>query len=255
MKENSLLPLCDLCRILKLSFLEKELSRLLEEANRQNKTHLAFLQECLEQEVQDKAQKRTQRLLKQAQFPFCKTLENFNFAYNVELPEVKIRQLIVGEFVEKAENIIFLGEPGTGKTHLAIAIGMSVIQKGFSVKFITIAQLVNLLNEARNAKELSNVIARFAKPDLLIIDELGYVPLTKLDAELFFQVLTKRQENCSVMITTNLPFSEWVNVFTDPRLCKAILDRLTYQCHIIETGIESVRLAKAMDLQKNNQFK
>lgn len=204
---------------------------------------LAFMVACLDKELESLQARRTQRRLQQAHFPYVKTMESFDFTQAPLLPEVKLRELITSQFITAAEPVLFLGEPGTGKTHLAIAIGHAAVVHGYSVRFTTLARLANELMEAKDAKVLSTLINRYAKPDVLIIDELGYVPLKKAHAELIFQVLSARQEHRPVIITTNLPFSEWTNIFTEPRLCKAIIDRVIHKAHIIETGDQSIRLA------------
>ena len=142
--------------------------------------------------------------------------------------------------------VVRIDKPGTGKTHLATALGIAAAHHGFKVRFITVAELANLLMEAKDARLLSSIVKRFVKPDVLILDELGYLPLRQADAELLFQVLSQRQEHKPIIVTTNLPFSEWTTVFPNPRLCKAVIDRLTHRAHIIETGDQSARLAETL---------
>jgi DNA replication protein DnaC len=247
---NTMVPnaalLDSLCQSLQLSVIRKEALVLADEAYRHQKPHLDFLVTLLEDEWQAKLHKRSQRRMKAAGFPWLKTLESFQFSKTSDIPESLIRKLATNDYIEKAQPIILLGEPGTGKTHLAIALGITAATQGFNVRFITAAELANQLMEAKDSRNLSSVIKRYSACDLLILDELGYLPLSKADAELLFQVLSKRQEHKPVIVTTNLPFSEWLNVFPDPRLCKAVIDRLTYQAHIIETGETSIRLAESI---------
>ena len=139
-----------------------------------------------------------------------------------------------------------LGEPGTGKTHLATALGVAAAQRGRSVRFVTAARLATELAEARDAHALGRVVGRYSRIEVLVLDELGYVPLGRTDAELLFQVLSERQERRPVIVTTNLPFGEWTSVFSDARLCRAVVDRLTHRAHIIETGSQSIRLAETL---------
>ena len=235
----------DLCRSLRLPSVASHAPRLAEEAERRDVAPLAYLAELLELEVCERAERRAARRLKEGAFPIIKTLESFDFLRNPDIPEAQIRRLADGDYIDKAEPVILLGEPGTGKTHIAIALGAAAAHQGRRVRFITAAQLVNELIEARDGRELGRVVRRYSRVDLLILDELGYVPLGKTDAELLFQVLTERHELRSVIITTNLPFGEWTTVFPDPRLCRAALDRLTHRAHIIETGKQSGRIPRA----------
>ena len=213
-------------------------------AKQQQMSYEAYLSQVLTTAWEEKCVRRTQRRIKEAHFPFCKTLEHFDFSQSPHLPETRIRALAEHDYIEKAEAVLFIGEPGTGKTHLAIALGYLAAQSGYRVKFISLANLALQLKEAQDHHVLAKLLKRYSGVDLLIIDELGYTPLCKTDAELVFQVLGERQERKPVIVTTNLPFSEWTNVFTDPRLCKAILDRLIHHAHIIETGDRSVRLGR-----------
>jgi DNA replication protein DnaC len=234
-----------MCRALRLPSVGQNASRMAEEAKRHGNDPLCFLAELLEAEVENRSDKRAQRCLKEGGFPVLKTLESFDFKKSPELPESLIRKLADGKYIDDAENVIFLGEPGTGKTHLATALGVSAARQGRRVRFVTAAKLVNELVEARDARELNRVLGRYSRVDLIVVDELGYIPLSNTDAELLFQVLGERQERRPVVLTTNLPFSEWTSVFPDPRLCRAIVDRLTHRAQIIETGTRSMRLEEA----------
>lgn len=208
--------------------------------------YLCYLYNLLEFECNYRQEVRVLRLIKEARFAILKGLENFDFNQAPHLPEQKICDLAKGVYIPNAEPIIFLGESGTGKTHLATAIGYSNIQIGYSVRFVSASHLANELIEAHNAQGLIRLIEYYNKFSVLIIDELGYLPLSKVDAELLFQVLSKRHEQKPIIITTNLPFSEWTSVFPDKRLCRAVVDRVTHRAHIIETGIRSARLAETL---------
>jgi DNA replication protein DnaC len=238
-----------LCGQLKLPIVAKQAIPLEEVAQRQNKSHLSYLGELLVQEWDKRLASRAARRVKEARFPQVKTLEGFDFSQSPNLPETQLKKLAEGAYVKNAEPIIFIGEPGTGKTHLASALGYAAAEQGTSVRFVTASFLANSLIEARDARVLSRLNAHYQKFGLLIIDELGYLPLNKADAELIFQVLSARQEQKPVIITTNLPFSEWTNVFPDQRLCRALVDRLTHRAHIIETGIQSARLKETLERQ------
>ena len=158
--------------------------------------------------------------------------------------------LLEAELEDRAETVIFLGEPGTGKSHLSIALGIEACMASRRVRFATTASLVNELLEARDDRTLSKVVARYARVELLILDELAYVPLAPPEAELLFQVLDERSERSALIVTTNLPFGEWTKVFPEPRLCKAVVDRLTFNAHIVETGTDSWRFKKTLERQK-----
>lgn len=239
-------PLAALCKQLQLSFTATNVDASCEQAQRQHTSYAEFLTELLTRESEAKFDQRAKRRIKEAGFPLVKTLESFDFAKAPDLPETKIRSLAKGTYIEKAEPIIFLGEPGTGKTHLATALGYCAAQQGHCVKFTTVSQLANTLIEARDNRQLSLLSRRYQGYRLLVLDELGYVPLAKTDAELLFQILSQRHEKYSIIITTNLPFSEWTSIFTDHRLCKALIDRLTHRAHIIETGDISARLEQTI---------
>jgi DNA replication protein DnaC len=238
-----------LCQQLKLPAVAREAAPLAEAAQRQHQSPLAYLQRVLELEVAERAARRAARRLKEARFPIVKTLASVDFQRAPWLPEVPLRQLAEGDYIARAETVILLGEPGTGKTHLATALGVAAAHQGRAVRFISAGQLVNELIEAKDARQLSRVVGRYSRLELLVVDELGYVPLSKADAELLFQVLSERHERRALVITTNLPFAEWTSVFPDPRLCRAVLDRLTHRAHIIETGTQSIRLQEALKRQ------
>jgi DNA replication protein DnaC len=238
--------LITLCKELQLSLMASSVTTACEQAERQQRSYVEFLTDLLAQENDARLQRRAKRRVKEARFPQVKTLESFDFAKASNLPETRIRSLAQGEYINKAEPIIFVGEPGTGKTHLATALGYCAAQEGICVRFTTVSQLANLLVEARDHQQLSSLSQRFQRYNLLILDELGYLPLAKTDAELLFQILSLRHEKYPVIITTNLPFSEWTSVFTDHRLCKALIDRITHRAHIIETGKNSVRLEQTI---------
>jgi len=234
--------LAELCRELRLPAIARDAARHAEEAERQAIGPLDYLLDLLETEVTERVDRRTARRLGEANFPVVKTLEGFDFRRTPALPEARIRQIFDGDWIAQAEPILFIGEPGTGKTHLASALGEAAARAGHRVRFVSAAALVTELVEARNSLELARVIARYARIEVLILDELAYIPLSRSDAELLFRVLGERHERRPIVVTTNLPFSEWTTMFPDPRLCRAIVDRLTHRAHIIETGTESQRL-------------
>lgn len=251
MSKNNLVSMC---QQLQLSIIASRINKALEQAVRQQLSYDDFLADLLFSELETRSQRRFTRRVKEARFPSVKTLDNFSFNRNPYLPETLIRELSQGDYIQKAEPIIFIGEPGTGKTHLACALGYAAARQGINVRFTTTAQLVNLLVEARDSRILSSITSRYARYKLLLLDELGYVPLSKADSELLFQVISQRQERLPIIITTNLPFSEWTNIFPDQRLCKALIDRITHHAHIIETGEKSNRLEETLKKHKGEKI-
>ena len=211
------------------------------EALREQQTPLAYLAALLEAEVSERAERRERRRLLDARFPLIKRLEDFRFADNPQVPQATIATLAAGSWIADRESVILIGESGTGKTHLAIALAICACQQGRRVRFTTLAALANELQEAESRRELARVVSRYARIELLVLDELGYLALPEGAAELVFQVVSERNERASLIVTTNLPFGEWTKVFPDPRLAKAVVDRLTHRAHIIETGTESWR--------------
>jgi DNA replication protein DnaC len=226
---------------LKLPTLRRQFRSLAEQAVREQQTPVEYLAALLEAETADRAERREKRRLIDARFPALKRLEDFRFDDNPRIPRATIAALAEGSWIENNESVIFVGDSGTGKTMLATALGVCACQQGRRVKFITLAALSNELQEALSRDELSRVVARYARIDLLLLDELGYLRLPDGAAELVFQVLSERHERASLIITTNLPFGEWTKVFPDARLAKAVVDRLTHRAHIIDTGTESWR--------------
>lgn len=241
------------CRDLHLPTVAGRAQAVAEDAARERATHLSYLAALLDAELDDRAERRRQRRIADARFPRLKRLEDFRFDDAPALPAAQIRDLATCSFVPRAENVIFLGESGTGKSHLAIALGISACMASYKVRFATTAGLVNELLEARDDKSLSRVVARYGRVELLILDELAYVPLAPAEAELLFQVLDERSETSSIVLTTNLPFGEWTKVFPEPRLCKAVVDRLTFNAHIVETGTDSWRFRSSVERRKGGR--
>jgi len=228
-------------RELRLPAIREHHQRLADQAARTHTSHLGFLAEALTIEVDDRAERRRSRRITEAKFPRPKRLDDFDYTHSPITPAT-IANLATGNYLTTGDPVVLLGDSGTGKTHLLIALGYAACEQGRRVRYTTCAQLANELAEAADEQRLGRLIARYARLDLLIIDELGYIQLDTRGAELFFQVLTARDETASIAVGTNLPFSEWRNIITDPRLVAAVIDRLTFNAHIIETGTTSYRL-------------
>jgi DNA replication protein DnaC len=235
------------CKPLRLPTIALNCERLSQEAIRERHTHLRFLDALLETELEQRRIKAVARRLHEAHLPAVKTLDEFDFAKAGPLSAAQILALAAGDYLLRKEPILFLGDCGTGKTHLATGLCVAACRQQRKVRFVTAAGLVNELLEAQHLNQLARALSRWARYDLVVIDELGYVPLAELGAELLFQVISDRAEKASVIITTNLGFSEWTKVFTNARLCKALLDRLTDRAHIIETGSESYRFRRTLE--------
>jgi DNA replication protein DnaC len=229
-------------RELHLPTVRTESGRLAEIAVRERRTHLGYLAEVLAAEVDDRLQRRRIRRIGEAKFPRLKRLSEFNLDAVPTITPATLAHLAAGTYMSAGEPIVLLGDSGTGKSHLLIGLGIAACEQGRSVRYTTTAQLVNELVEAADDRQLSRVVARYGRLDLLCLDELGYVQIDPRGAELLFQIITEREEKASIAIATNLPFSEWGTVFPDPRLVAAIVDRVTFNAHILETGTQSYRL-------------
>jgi len=229
-------------RELRLPVIRSEAGRLAEEAGRSRSSHLGYLAEVLSVEVDDRLERRRRRLVHDARFPRQKRLGEFDFSLVPSGVEQEVSTLAQGSYLEHGEPVVLLGDSGTGKTHLLISLGLIACEQGRHVRYATCAGLVNELVEAQDERRLARLVSRLGRLDLLLLDELGYVALDGRGAELLFQVITEREERASIVTASNLPFSEWGEIIADPRLVAAIVDRLTFNGHIIETGAESYRL-------------
>ena len=229
-------------RELRLPTIRAEATRLAEIAARERQSYLVFLAELLAAEVDDRAERRRARRITEAKFPRMKRLSEFNVDIVPTIQAAQLATLASGAYLKAGEPVVALGDSGTGKTHLLIGLGLAACEQGHRVRYVTCAQLVNELVEAADERVLSRVVARYGRLDLLLLDELGYVQIDPRGAELLFQIVTEREERASIALASNLPFSEWGSVFPDPRLVAAIVDRITFNAHILETGTDSYRL-------------
>jgi DNA replication protein DnaC len=229
-------------RELRLPTVRTQAARLAEIAARDHASHLAYLAEVLAAELDDRSGRRRARRIAEARFPRIKRLADFSTGTVPGITPALLGRLASGTYMDNGEPVVLLGDSGTGKTHLLIGLGLAACEQGRRVRYSTTAALVNELVEAADDRALSRVVARYGRLDLLLLDELGYVQIDPGGAELLFQIITEREERASIAIGTNLPFSEWGTVFPDPRLVAAIVDRVTFNAHILETGTQSYRL-------------
>ncbi len=235
------------CKLLHLPTIGGQCARLAEQAEREHQGYLDYLDVLLAAELDEREQKTIMRRIQEAHLPKIKTLEEFDFQQASAISATRIRELGEGGYIERAEPVVFIGECGTGKTHLLTGLCIAACRQKRRVRFTTAAGLVNELVEAKHQSQLRRVLARWERYELIAIDEVGYVPLAEVGEELLFQVIADRSEKAALILTTNLPFSEWTQVIPNARLCKALLDRITDRAHIIETGTESYRFRRTLE--------
>lgn len=238
---------------LKLPSFVEHWERLASEAGRRRQSHAEYLAELAHQEVCDRHERRVRRRISEARFPRLKTLDGFDFDAQPSLDRDEVLQLARGDFVDEHANVVLMGEVGTGKTHLAIALGMACCQRGRRVRFATAAELTNLLVESKSAARLSRRLEQMARYDVVILDELGYVPFDKLGADLLFAFITKVYERRSLIVTTNLPFARWNEVFLDATAAAAVIDRVVHHATILKTEGKSYRLRDAEQAKQNKR--
>ncbi len=229
-------------RELKLPIVRTDATRVAANAERSKLTYLGFLAEILEAEVDARSERRRTRRIHDAKFPRIKRLTDFDLDAAPTIEPAQIATLAAGRYIHTGDPIVLLSDSGTAKRHLLIGLGLAACEAGLRVRYITAAQLTNELAEAADERRLSRLVARYGRLDLLCLDEVGYVQLDTRRAKLLFQILTEREEKSSIALASNLPFSEWGQVFPDTRLVAAIVDRVTFNAHIIETGTHSYRL-------------
>jgi len=229
-------------RELKLPTIRQKAVPVAEAAVKSNQTHLHYLAELLAMELDDRQDRLRARRISEAKFPRLKRLADFQIEATSINPTL-IATLARGDYLAAGEPVVLLGDAGTGKTHLLIGLGIAACELGKRVRYTTCAALINELVEAASERQLARTIARYGRLDLLCLDEVGYVHADPRGAEMLFQIMTEREEKASIALASNLPFSEWGQVFPDPRLVAAVVDRVTFNAHIIETGSQSYRFA------------
>lgn len=242
MTKNSVVE--PLLKELKLSMFAKNYVNYAKEAYEKQHAHEAYLAALAIEEVSYRSDNRIKKLISQAKFPHSKRLSEFKFDHVPELDKQKVIELFECHWIEDAANCCFMGQTGLGKSHLAIALGVEACKKKIPTRFYTAAQLVNELSESKDSQSLLNFQRRLSRYQLIIIDELGYIPLSKKDAELLFQFFSDRYEQASIIVTTNLEFPNWTNFMNDPTMTSALLDRFTHHCHIFNLAGESYRFSQ-----------
>ena len=236
---------------LRLPTVLREYGKLARQCATEGQDHVQFLARLVELEMIDRERRMIERRIKASKFPAVKSLDSFDFKAIPVLNKMQVLELARCEWVERRENVIALGPSGTGKTHIALGLGLSACQKGLSVGFVTAAALVHELMEARDERRLLRLQKQMVGYKLLIIDELGFVPLSKTGAELLFELISQRYERGATLITSNLPFDEWTETFGSERLTGALLDRLTHHVNILEMNGDSYRLGQSKARQNN----
>jgi DNA replication protein DnaC len=227
---------------MKLEHLDVELDALCDDAAKRDLDYRSFLTQALTAEWRGRQRRGTEARLKQARFPWLKTLDQFDFEFQPSIDRKVMRELSTAAFVERAHNVVLLGPPGVGKTHLAVGLGIRAVEAGYSVLFLTLEALMGRLTRARHENRLERTLQQLTYPKLLIIDEIGYLPLSRDDASLFFRMLARRYERGSLIVTSNKTFIDWGEVFNDNVLATAILDRLLHQSTTLNIKGDSYRL-------------
>lgn len=235
---------------LRLPTIHRDFEKMGEEAAAAGLSYERYLLGLVEQEVLQREENMLKLRLKRARFPLLKTLDTYDFSAIPSLNKQEVLQLAQGGYLEKKENIALLGNPGTGKTHLAIALGISACRKGAKAGFYNVANLVTQLEEAQASHVLSRTEKYLDKLDLVILDEVGYVPFSKAGAELLFNLCARRYERGSIIITSNLEFGQWTQVFDSVQMTGALLDRFTHHCHILLLNGESYRFRESQKEKK-----
>ena len=230
---------------LKLPTMLREYAAVAGSCAQDNCDYVSFLLRLVERDTLDREKRSAERRVKNARFPILKTLDTFDFKAQPSIPAKRVRELMVGEYVDRHENVLLVGNSGTGKTHLASALGFAGCMQGRKVRFFTVKALINHLTEMTEQRQLERTLRQLERQDVLILDELGYVPFSRTGAELLFEVISRAYERLSLIVTSNLPFESWTEIFGSERLTGALLDRLTHRVHILEANGPSYRLRES----------
>jgi DNA replication protein DnaC len=239
-----------LLRQLRLPTVAANYVRYAQEASQSGQRYEEYLLALLNEEVSQRDINRRKRLIREARFPVLRTLDELDFSVIPSLNKTKVLQLADGEYIQQCENIALIGGIGTGKTHVAISLGLCACEQGHKVRFYTAAGLINELLEAQESHSISKLEARLMKYKLIILlDEVGFIPFSQKGAQMLFSFISQRYQRGSLIVTSNLAFAEWTEVFGDPRLTSALLDRLTHRCHILEFTGKSYRFRQSLQRQ------
>ena len=241
-------------KTLKLPTMSRDYEALAAACGKENADYQTYLLRLAERELLDRERRAAERRVKEAHFPVLKTIDTFDFQAQPSINEALIRELLRGEYMDKKENLLLIGNSGSGKTHLAMALAFAACGQGRRVRFFTVTELVTQLLEKREQRQLERLHKQLERCHLLVLDELGYVPFTKVGAELLFEVVGRAYERTSLLVTTNLPFESWTEVLGSERLTGALLDRLTHHVHIIEANGESYRLNDARKRRRGSKL-
>lgn len=250
MPDPNMLLLKNNLKQLRLPMMLAEFEKLAREASANNEDHVAYLLRLTELEVASRTANALSKRIKQASFPVSKDFDTYDFTALASVNKQKLLELARGEWLDQHFNICLIGNAGTGKTHLATALGLAACRQGRRVRFFTAATLVNRLEDAHKQSHLDRFLTQLDRTELLICDELGYLSFSRIGAELLFQVFADRYERRSLLITSNLAFGDWGQVFQGERMTAALLDRLTHRCHIFEMNGESYRFRESMKSKK-----
>jgi DNA replication protein DnaC len=240
-------------KMLRLPSFSREYDKVAGQCAQESTDYARYLLRLCELEVLDRERRAMERRIRSARFPVIKSLDSFDYTVIPALNKALVLELARCDYISRRENVLALGNSGTGKTHIALGLGLAACQRGHGVRFVTAASLVHELIEARDEKRLLRYQKQLAKYELLIVDELGFVPLSKSGAELLFEILSQRYERSATFITSNLPFNEWTEILGSERLTGALLDRLTHHVHILEMNGSSYRLRQSQRTMKEKE--